>query len=73
LKNFVGNSIFQKVKYIKAMQNNQKIQNQIKALNKQLEEGKVKNVFPVQNKIKSLKNALKIENERQTWANLLNN
>jgi|FreactcultureFD7_1027221.scaffolds.fasta_scaffold08126_9 hypothetical protein len=55
------------------MQNNQKIQSQIKALNKRLEEGKVKNVFPVQNKIKSLKNALKIENERQTWANLLNN
>ena len=55
------------------MQNNQKIQSQIKALNKLLEEGKVKNVFPVKNKIKSLKNALKIENERQTWANLLNN
>lgn len=50
-----------------------KITMQIKALNKRLEEGKVKNVFPLQNKIKSLKNALKIENERQTWANLLNN
>jgi hypothetical protein len=55
------------------MQNYQKIQNQIKALNKRLGEGKVKNVFPLQNKIKSLKNALKIENERQTWSNLLNN
>jgi hypothetical protein len=55
------------------MQNNQKIQNQIKALYKRLEEGKVKNVFPVQNKIKSLKNALKIENERESWSNLLNN
>ena len=55
------------------MQNNQKIQSQIKALNKLLREGKVKNGYPVQNKIKSLKNTLKIENERQTWANLLNN
>ena len=55
------------------MQNNQKVQNQIKALNKRLEEGKVKNVFPVKNKIKSLKNALKNANERQSWANLLNN
>jgi len=55
------------------MQNNQKIQSQIKALNKRIEKGKVKNIFSVQNKIKSLKNTLKIENERQSWANLLNN
>lgn len=55
------------------MQDNQKVQSQIKALNKRIEEGKVKNVFPVKNKIKSLKNALKIEKERQSWANLLNN
>ena len=50
-----------------------KIQSQIKALNKRLEEGKVKNVFPVQNKIKSLKNRLEIEMDLFNYENYLSN
>jgi hypothetical protein len=50
-----------------------KIKAQIKALNRQIEAGKVKNIYPVQNKIKSLKTALKIELEQEYWRQLLNN
>jgi hypothetical protein len=55
------------------MQNINKITMQIKALNKRIEEGKVKNVYAVQNKIKTLKNRLKIEIDLYNWENYLSN
>ena len=52
------------------MQKINKLKAQIKALNSRIEQGKVKNVYPVQNKIKSLKTALKIELEQEYWRQL---
>jgi len=53
------------------MQKINKITAQIKALNKRITEGKVKNVYAVQNKIKTLKNRLKIEIDLYNWENYL--
>jgi peptidoglycan hydrolase CwlO-like protein len=55
------------------MQKINKITAQIKALNKRITEGKVKNVYAVQNKIKTLKNRLKIEIDLYNWENYLSN
>lgn len=55
------------------MKNINKIKAQIKALNKRLTEGKVKNVYAVQNKIKSLKMKLQIEMDLFNWENYLSN
>ena len=48
-----------------------KIKAQIKALNTRLMEGNVKNKYAVENKIKSLKLALKTEIENHYWENYL--
>jgi hypothetical protein len=48
-----------------------KIKSQIKALNTRLKEGKVKNPYPVINKIEGLKQILKIEMENHYWENYL--
>ena len=50
-----------------------KLKAQIKALNKRIEAGKVKYIYPVQNKIKSLKMALQIELDNYNWENYLSN
>ena len=50
-----------------------KITMQIKALNKRIAEGKVKNVYAVKNKIKSLKNRLEIEMDLFNYENYLSN
>lgn len=55
------------------MEQIKKLENQIKALNKRLQEGKVKNVYSMQNKIKSLKNRLKIEIDNHHWETYLSN
>lgn len=55
------------------MQKINKITAQIRVLNKRLTEGKVKNVYAVQNKIKTLKNRLKIEIDLYNWENYLSN
>jgi predicted transcriptional regulator len=55
------------------MEQIKKLENQIKALNKRLQEGKVKNVYSIQNKIKSLKNKLKIEIDNHHWETYLSN
>jgi hypothetical protein len=55
------------------MQKINKLKAQIKALNSRINEGKVKNVYPIQNKIKSLKMALKIEMDNYNWNNYLSN
>jgi len=47
-----------------------KLQSQIFVINKQIKEGKVKNLIPAERKIKALQNALKIELESQYWRNL---
>lgn len=46
------------------MEKIKKIKSQINALNKRLGEGKVKNIYALQNKIKTLENDLKIEIDR---------
>lgn len=48
-----------------------KIKSQIKALNYRLRDGKVKNVYPIQNKIANLKNDLKTEMDNHYWENYL--
>ena len=48
-----------------------KTKSQIKVLNSRLLEGKVKNKYAVKNKIKGLKEALKIEMENHYWENYL--
>jgi predicted RNase H-like nuclease (RuvC/YqgF family) len=48
-----------------------KLKSQIKALNNRLKEGKSKNIYSLQNKIKSLKMQLNIEMERYAWENYL--
>jgi hypothetical protein len=55
------------------MQKINKLKAQIKALNSRLEAGKVKNIYAVQNKIKTLKNSLKIELDLYNWENYLSN
>ena len=50
-----------------------KIKAQIKALNKQIENGKVKNLYAVQNKIKALKSEYKIAMDNYNWENYLSN
>lgn len=50
-----------------------KIKAQIKALNTRINAGQVKNIYAVQNKIKSLKNALQIEIDNYNWENYLSN
>jgi len=47
-----------------------KLKAQIFAINKQIQEGKVKNIIPAQRKIERLKNSLKIELEREYWQRL---
>jgi len=68
----LNKSNFQKNK-TKTMEQIKKLENQIKALNKRLQEGKVKNVYSMQNKIKSLKNRLKIEIDNHHWETYLSN
>jgi len=53
------------------MQSINKIKSQIKALNNRLKEGKVKNPYPLLNKIEGLKETLKIEMENHYWENYL--
>ena len=53
------------------IQNINKTKAQIKALNTRLMEGKVKNPYAIQNKINSLKEAVKIEMENHYWENYL--
>ena len=55
------------------MQKINKLKAQIKALNSRINEGKVKNIYSIQNKIKSLKMALKIELDKHNWNNYLSN
>jgi len=55
------------------MQTINKLTAQIRALNKRIADGKVKNVYAVQNKIKTLKNRLKIEIDLYNWENYLSN
>lgn len=50
-----------------------KLKAQIKALNTRLKMGNIKNVYAVQNKIKALKNTLKIEQDNYNWENYLSN
>jgi hypothetical protein len=64
---------YTKLKLFLKMKKINKLKAQIKALNRQIEEGKVKNIYPVQNKIKSLKIALKIELDNYNWENYLSN
>lgn len=52
------------------MQKIKKLQSQIFAINKRISEGKVKNIIPVERKLKALKNDLKIATEQQYWRNL---
>jgi hypothetical protein len=53
------------------MQSINKIKSQIKALNTRLKEGKIKNPYPLLNKIEGLKERLKIEMENHYWENYL--
>jgi hypothetical protein len=48
-----------------------KTQLQIKAILRRIQEGKVKNIYSAQNKIKQLENSLKIANERERINNWL--
>jgi hypothetical protein len=58
-------------KQLTPVQTINKLKAQIKALNSCLIEGNVKNKYAVQNKIKSLKLALKTEIENHYWENYL--
>ena len=55
------------------MQKINKLTAQIKALNTRIKTGNVKNVYAVQNKIKTLKIALKIELDLYHYENYLSN
>jgi hypothetical protein len=55
------------------MQKINKLKAQIKALNSRIKNGNIKNIYAVQNKIKSLKMALKIEMDNYNWENYLSN
>ena len=58
-------------KQLPPIQSMNKIKSQIKALNTRLKEGKVKNPYPVLNKIEALKVALKTEMDNHYWENYL--
>jgi membrane protein insertase Oxa1/YidC/SpoIIIJ len=58
-------------KQLTPVQSMNKIKSQIKALNKLLKERKVKNPYPVLNKIEALKMALKTEMDNHYWENYL--
>lgn len=58
-------------KLLTPMQRINKTKAQIKALNTRLKEGKVKNPYPVINKIEALKEALKTEMDNHYWENYL--
>lgn len=58
-------------KTLTPIQSINKIKGQIKALNTQLRNGKVKNPYPVLNKIEALKTALKTEMDNHYWENYL--
>jgi hypothetical protein len=49
------------------------LKSQIKALNTRIKTGKVKNLYAVKNKIKSLKMTLQIEMDNYNWENYLSN
>ena len=53
------------------MQKIKKLIAQIKALNCRLAEGKVSNVYPLRNKIESLKKDLQAEMDNHYWENYL--
>jgi len=53
------------------MQKINKLKAQIKALNTKIQNGKVKNIYAVQYKIKALKNSLQNEMELYNWENYL--
>jgi hypothetical protein len=55
------------------MQKINKLKAQINALNNRIKAGNIKNVYAVQNKIKSLKMALQIELDNYNWENYLSN
>ena len=48
-----------------------KLKNQIKALNLKIQQGKVKNIYAVENKVKQLKNQLDALTELYAWENYL--
>lgn len=50
-----------------------KLKNQIKAINGRIKEGKAKNIYSAQNKVKALKMRLKIELDNYNWENYLSN
>lgn len=50
-----------------------KLKAQILALNNRIKTGNAKNVYSIQNKIKQLKNDLKIELDNYNWENHLSN
>ncbi|MEI8137618.1 MAG: hypothetical protein WCH21_09875 [Bacteroidota bacterium] len=58
-------------KQLTPIQSINKTKSQIKALNNCLKDGKVKNPYPVLNKIEALKTALKTEMENHYWENYL--
>jgi hypothetical protein len=58
-------------KLLTPIQKINKLKSQIKALNKRLIEGNVKNVYALRNKIENLKNDLKIEMDNHYWENYL--
>lgn len=58
-------------KQLTPVQTMNKIKSQIKALNNELKGGKVKNPYPVLNKIEALKVALKTEMDNHYWENYL--
>jgi len=49
------------------------LKSQIKALNTRIKTGKVKNLYAVQNKVKTLKMTLQIEIDNYNWENYLSN
>ena len=58
---------------LKTMKKINQIKAQIKALNTKLKNVNVKNIYAVQNKIKSLKSLLQIEQDNYNWENYLSN
>lgn len=50
-----------------------KLKAQIKALNTRLENGNIKNIYAIKNKIKALKEQLTIEQDNYNWETYLSN
>ena len=48
-----------------------KLKNQIKLLNLKIQQGNVKNIYALENKIKQLKNQLNVLTELYDWENYL--